>query len=67
MLADPAVDIATFPEQRIPIMRQALAAGKHILAQKRWRWIWIRRTPSGRPAQCGRLAMKNDAKAIYAK
>lgn len=37
LLADPAieiVDIATFPEQRIPIMRQALAAGKHILAQK---------------------------------
>lgn len=27
-------DIATFPQQRIPIMRQALAAGKHILAQK---------------------------------
>jgi predicted dehydrogenase len=37
LLADPKVeivDIATFPEQRIPIMRQALAAGKHILAQK---------------------------------
>lgn len=37
LLADPAieiVDIATFPEQRIPIMRQALEAGKHILAQK---------------------------------
>jgi predicted dehydrogenase len=37
LLADPAVevvDIATFPEQRIPIMQQALAAGKHILAQK---------------------------------
>lgn len=37
LLADPAVDIvdiATFPEQRIPIMRQAIAAGKHILAQK---------------------------------
>jgi predicted dehydrogenase len=37
LLADPGihiVDIATFPEQRVPIMRQALAAGKHILAQK---------------------------------
>lgn len=37
LLADPAieiVDIATFPEQRIPIMRRALEAGKHILAQK---------------------------------
>ncbi len=37
LLADPEiqiVDIATFPEQRIPIMRRALQAGKHILAQK---------------------------------
>lgn len=28
------VDIATHPTQRIPLMRQALEAGKHILAQK---------------------------------
>jgi predicted dehydrogenase len=37
LLAHPdiqVVDIATHPEQRIPLMRRALAAGKHILAQK---------------------------------
>lgn len=37
LLADPAieiVDIATHPAQRIPLIRRALAAGKHILAQK---------------------------------
>ena len=37
LLADPEieiVDIATHPDQRIPLMRQALEAGKHILAQK---------------------------------
>jgi predicted dehydrogenase len=28
------VDIATHPEQRVPLMTQALEAGKHILAQK---------------------------------
>jgi predicted dehydrogenase len=28
------VDIATRPEHRVPLMRHALAAGKHILAQK---------------------------------
>ncbi len=28
------VDVGTFPDQRIPIMRRALQAGKHILAQK---------------------------------
>jgi predicted dehydrogenase len=37
LLADPAievVDIATFPDARIPLVRQALAAGKHVLSQK---------------------------------
>jgi predicted dehydrogenase len=37
ILADPAievVDIATFPEHRIPLVRQALEAGKHVLSQK---------------------------------
>jgi predicted dehydrogenase len=37
LLEDPAVevvDIATHPDQRVPLMRRALAAGKHILAQK---------------------------------
>lgn len=37
LLADPAiavVDVATLPDVRIPIVRRALAAGKHILAQK---------------------------------
>lgn len=37
LLAHPAievVDIATHPEHRVPLIRQALAAGKHILAQK---------------------------------
>jgi predicted dehydrogenase len=37
LLGDPAVevvDIATFPDVRIEIMRLALTAGKHILAQK---------------------------------
>ena len=28
------VDIATFPEQRIPLVMAALSAGKHVLAQK---------------------------------
>lgn len=37
ILDDPSiavVDIATFPEQRIPLVRQALLAGKHVLSQK---------------------------------
>ncbi len=37
LLEDPAievVDIATFPSARIPLVRQALAAGKHVLSQK---------------------------------
>jgi len=37
LLEDPSievVDIATPPEVRVPLMRQALEAGKHILAQK---------------------------------
>lgn len=37
ILEDPAievVDIATFPQQRIPLVRQALLAGKHVLSQK---------------------------------
>jgi predicted dehydrogenase len=37
LLGDPAiavVDIATFPEERVPLIRQALAAGKHVLSQK---------------------------------
>lgn len=37
LLAHPAievVDIATHPDQRVPLIRQALAAGKHVLAQK---------------------------------
>lgn len=37
LLSDPAiaiVDIATFPEQRIPLIRRALEAGKHVLSQK---------------------------------
>lgn len=37
ILDDPAievVDIATFPEHRIPLVRQALMAGKHVLSQK---------------------------------
>lgn len=37
LLADPdvqVVDIATHPAQRIGLMRQAVAAGKHVLAQK---------------------------------
>jgi predicted dehydrogenase len=37
LLADPEVqivDIATHPDQRIPLMRRAIAAGKHVLAQK---------------------------------
>ena len=37
ILADPdieVVDIATFPEHRIPLIKQALAAGKHVLSQK---------------------------------
>ncbi len=37
LLADPEVqivDIGTFPPQRVPIMHEALKAGKHILAQK---------------------------------
>ncbi|MFQ5796401.1 MAG: Gfo/Idh/MocA family protein [Candidatus Bipolaricaulia bacterium] len=37
LLAHPdieVVDIATHPDQRVPLMRQALEAGKHILAQK---------------------------------
>lgn len=37
LLADPAVaivDIATHPDQRVPLIRAALAAGKHVLAQK---------------------------------
>src|SRR5689334_9623648 len=37
LLADPeieVVDIATHPQQRVELMRRALAAGKHILAQK---------------------------------
>lgn len=37
LLAHPdieVIDIATFPEQRIPLMYKALEAGKHILAQK---------------------------------
>lgn len=37
ILEDPAievVDIATFPEHRIPLVKQALEAGKHVLSQK---------------------------------
>src|SRR5262245_1033300 len=37
LLDDPAievVDIATHPDQRVPLMQRAIAAGKHILAQK---------------------------------
>ena len=37
ILADPdieVVDIATFPEHRIPLVKQALEAGKHVLSQK---------------------------------
>jgi predicted dehydrogenase len=37
ILSDPSIevlDIATFPEQRIPLVRQALEAGKHVLSQK---------------------------------
>jgi predicted dehydrogenase len=37
VLSDPAidvVDIATFPEQRAPLIRRALQAGKHVLSQK---------------------------------
>lgn len=37
LLDDPTievVDIATHPDQRVPLMRRAIAAGKHILAQK---------------------------------
>jgi predicted dehydrogenase len=37
LLADPAVqvvDIATHPAQRVELIRRALAAGKHVLAQK---------------------------------
>lgn len=37
LLANPAiqvVDIATHPDQRVPLIQRALAAGKHILAQK---------------------------------
>lgn len=37
LLDDPqitVVDIATFPDARIPLVRQALAAGKHVLSQK---------------------------------
>jgi predicted dehydrogenase len=37
LLEDPevqVVDIATHPDQRIPLIRRALAAGKHVLAQK---------------------------------
>jgi predicted dehydrogenase len=37
LLDDPGiaiVDIATFPEQRIPLIRRALEAGKHVLSQK---------------------------------
>src|SRR5215218_4509642 len=37
ILADPdieVVDIATFPEHRIPLVKQALDAGKHVLSQK---------------------------------
>jgi predicted dehydrogenase len=37
LLAHPeiqVVDIATHPDQRVPLMRRALQAGKHILAQK---------------------------------
>jgi predicted dehydrogenase len=37
LLAEPeieVVDIATHPQHRVPLMRQALQAGKHVLAQK---------------------------------
>ncbi|MCA9859113.1 MAG: Gfo/Idh/MocA family oxidoreductase [Thermomicrobiales bacterium] len=37
ILDDPSVevvDIATFPEHRIPLVKQALEAGKHVLSQK---------------------------------
>lgn len=37
LLADPevqVVDIATHPDQRVALMRRAIAAGKHVLAQK---------------------------------
>jgi predicted dehydrogenase len=37
ILEDPTievVDIATFPEHRIPLVRKALEAGKHVLSQK---------------------------------
>lgn len=37
LLADPAVavvDIATFPAERATLIRQAIAAGKHVLSQK---------------------------------
>lgn len=37
ILEDPGIeviDIATFPEQRIPLVRRALEAGKHVLSQK---------------------------------
>jgi predicted dehydrogenase len=41
LLAHPEVaivDVATHPRERIPIIRQALAAGKHVLAQKPLAW-----------------------------